>query len=118
MNGYLDAVMGLQEGGTGGVGLLAAMKTAGINTAPYAPWVMGGSIATNTLGKFLGSAADAPYERQQYRLGGQQLEIGALNIQAEKARQEEERKQKAKRDAMQRVMSRVFSKYNTLSGGA
>lgn len=114
---FLDSIMGVSEGGSQGAQILASMKGAGIETGGYAPWILGGSIATNTLGRFLSTAADRKYEQQNYRLGDQQLQIGALNIEAEKRRAEEERKAERKKKKLQTVMSGIFGEYSRLKGG-
>jgi hypothetical protein len=115
---YLDSVLGISEGGSQGAQILAGLKTAGIETGGYAPWILGASVATNTLGKYLSRAADAPFERQQLRLGNQQLEVGGLQIEAERRRQTEERLAQKKQKALQGVMSRIFAQYSTLKGDA
>lgn len=115
---YLDSVLGISEGGSQGAQILAGLKSAGIETGGYAPWIIGASVATNTLGKYLARAADAPYERQQLRLGNQQLEVGGLQIEAEKRRQAEERLAQRKQKALQSVMSRIFSNYSAMKGVA
>ncbi len=115
---YLDGVMGLQEGGSAGAQILASMKTAGIDTAGYAPWILGATTATNTLGRYMAGIADRPAERQQYRLGDQQLQIGALNIKAEQQKQELERQQLRKQKALQSALSGIFGEYAKLKGSA
>lgn len=115
---YLDGILGVSEGGSQGAQILAGLKTAGIATAGYAPWILGASVATNTLGKYLAGKADAPFERQQLRLGNQQLEVGGLQIEAEKRRQAQARLEERKQKALQGVMSRIFSQYSALKGAA
>lgn len=114
---FLDSVMGVSEGGSQGAQILASMKGAGIETGKYAPWILGGSIATNTLGRFLSTEADRKYERQNYRLGDQQLQMGALNIEAEQRRAEQERQAERKKKALQSIMSGIFSEYTKMKGG-
>lgn len=113
---YLDSILGVSEGGSQGAQILAGLKTAGIDTSGYAPWILGASVATNTLGKYLAGAADAPAERQQLRLGNQQLEVGSLQIEAERRRQAKERQDQQKQKALQDVLSGIFSKYSQLKG--
>lgn len=115
---YLDSVLGISEGGSQGAQILAGLKSAGINTAGYAPWILGASVATNTLGKYLAGVADAPAERQQFRLGNQQLEMGGLQIEEEKRRQAQQRLDDRKQKALQSVMSRIFSQYSAMKGTA
>ena len=120
-SGYLDSVMGLQEGGSTGVGLIAALKSAGIATGAYAPWILGGSMATSMLGKFLGSAADRPAERMNMRLGNQQLELNSIQIEQLKREQAEKRAAQRKHKAMSGALSGIFGKYKELQlagGGA
>jgi hypothetical protein len=114
----LDILGGGMEGGSAGVGLMAALKTAGITgAAAYAPWLVGGMAGANVLGKFMGRAADAPAERMQFRLGDQQLELNSLDIEAKKRMAAEERATLRKRKAMQSTLSKVFGAYQQLKGG-
>lgn len=115
--GYLDSVLGIEEGGSSGVQMLAALKTAGISTAGMAPWVLGGNIGLNLLGKYLSSDADARAEGQQLRLGDQNIEMNALTIEAEKAKREQEKKRERKNKALQSALSGVFSEYSRIKGG-
>jgi hypothetical protein len=110
--------LGVSEGGAQGVEILAGLKKAGIETGNYAPWIVGATVATNTLGKYLAGKADAPFERQQLRLGNQQLEVGGLQIEAERRRQAEERQNQLKQKKLQGVLSKIFSQYTALKGAA
>lgn len=115
---YMDSVLGVSEGGSQGAQLLAGLSAAGISAGPYAPLIMGASMATNALGKYLAGRADAPYERMQMRLGNQQLELGSVQIAEERRKQAAERAQERKRRAAQGMLSGIFSKYSQLKGTA
>lgn len=115
---YLDTVLGVNEGASSGAQILAGLKSAGIETGGYAPWIMAANVGTNVLGKYLARQADQPFERQQFRLGNQQLELGGMQIEAERRKAQEDRLAMRKQKAFQAALSGIFSKYSQLKGTA
>lgn len=108
MEDFLSSLSGGMQGAGMGASILGGMKTAGIKSNP---WVAGGLLAGGA-GLGLLNALDPAQRRAgrlNARLGRQEAALNDLNIQSEKTRQEQERKQRASMDQFGNLFSGYLS---------
>jgi hypothetical protein len=105
-----DALGGAGEGAAQGAMLTAGLKAAGFAN-PYAIPLIGGMAALGVSEKIFAGFADKPAERMNARLGSQQIEMNSLAIEETKRKARTEREQKAKMQAFNGIMSKIFAGY-------
>lgn len=108
----LDFLGGGMEGAAQGAILAGGLKMAGYAVSPWAAATMAlGFGGGRALGNVLAGLSDSPAEKMQMRLGSQQIEMNDLNLEAEKAKQRETRKQMRQRQFIGARMGQIFKAY-------